>query len=301
MWPPCSTSWPLVGHQGVPDDIGRPPTPRAWASGSGAIDAAGVEGIGAWGARVARHLRAAGYRVVEVDRPDRKAPPPSRHVRHDRRRSRGPGRPVRHRLRRTQSPHHCLVSTAPDELRDQHSATTGSTSSSPPPLGPGPTTRPARSGPPKRAALDRLPLPAPERRDHRARRHPRTARRRDHTEPGRAQRCRHRCRRPTPRHRRRRTRPALLRRRVRPSVRRCPHPRIIGRTQGHRLNRGGDRAANAAIYRMVLPAPLGPPHSHLRRRTQQSRPHQTRDHPLPHAHIAREIHHELTRPTLHLP
>ncbi len=43
-----------------------------WVLGFGVIDAVGIEGTGAWGAGVARHLGAGGYRVVEVDRPDRK-------------------------------------------------------------------------------------------------------------------------------------------------------------------------------------------------------------------------------------
>lgn len=38
----------------------------------GPIDAVGIEGTGAWGAGVARHLTARGHRVLEVDRPDRK-------------------------------------------------------------------------------------------------------------------------------------------------------------------------------------------------------------------------------------
>jgi transposase len=45
---------------------------EAWASTFGPIDAAGIEGTGAWGAGVARHFAARGHRVVEVDRPDRK-------------------------------------------------------------------------------------------------------------------------------------------------------------------------------------------------------------------------------------
>lgn len=44
----------------------------SWASGFGIVDAVGVEGTGAWGAGVARFLTAAGHRVLEVDRPDRK-------------------------------------------------------------------------------------------------------------------------------------------------------------------------------------------------------------------------------------
>lgn len=43
-----------------------------WAGGFGTIAAAGVEGTGAWGAGIARHLAAEGHCVVEVDRPDRR-------------------------------------------------------------------------------------------------------------------------------------------------------------------------------------------------------------------------------------
>lgn len=42
-----------------------------WACSHGRIDAFGIEGTGAWGAGVARYLGGQGYRVVEVDRPDR--------------------------------------------------------------------------------------------------------------------------------------------------------------------------------------------------------------------------------------
>jgi transposase len=42
------------------------------AAGHGGIAAFGVEGTGAYGAGLARHLRAAGQLVIEVDRPDRK-------------------------------------------------------------------------------------------------------------------------------------------------------------------------------------------------------------------------------------
>lgn len=55
------------------------PTTRAghrslerWALGFGMVDAFGVEGTGAWGAGVARHLAGRGHRVLEVDRPDRR-------------------------------------------------------------------------------------------------------------------------------------------------------------------------------------------------------------------------------------
>jgi transposase len=42
-----------------------------WLGGSGTLALVGVEGTGSYGAGLARHLAAAGVRVVEVDRPDR--------------------------------------------------------------------------------------------------------------------------------------------------------------------------------------------------------------------------------------
>lgn len=43
----------------------------AWAQSHGHIDRFGIEGTGAYGAGLARFLRAAGQQVVEVDRPNR--------------------------------------------------------------------------------------------------------------------------------------------------------------------------------------------------------------------------------------
>jgi transposase len=45
----------------------------AWTQSFGIIDRVGVESTGSWGAGLTRHLTAAGIEVVEVDRPDRKA------------------------------------------------------------------------------------------------------------------------------------------------------------------------------------------------------------------------------------
>jgi transposase len=42
-----------------------------WLSGFGDLGLVGVEGTGSYGAGLARHLAAAGVRVVEVDRADR--------------------------------------------------------------------------------------------------------------------------------------------------------------------------------------------------------------------------------------
>jgi transposase len=45
----------------------------AWLRSHGEVLAVGIEGTGAYGAAIARHLTAEGVTVVEVDRPDRKA------------------------------------------------------------------------------------------------------------------------------------------------------------------------------------------------------------------------------------
>ena len=42
-----------------------------WALGFGAIEAIGVEGTGSWGAGIARHLSAQGHKVLEIDCPSR--------------------------------------------------------------------------------------------------------------------------------------------------------------------------------------------------------------------------------------
>jgi transposase len=72
-------------HAAVVDEVGRPLADAAfatttagyrqllgWAEGFGRVRAYGVEGTGAYGAGLARHLRAAGRVVIEVDRPDRR-------------------------------------------------------------------------------------------------------------------------------------------------------------------------------------------------------------------------------------
>ena len=45
----------------------------SWMNRQGAVDKVGVESTGSWGAGLTRHLNAAGVTVIEVDRPDRKA------------------------------------------------------------------------------------------------------------------------------------------------------------------------------------------------------------------------------------
>jgi len=72
-----------------------------WLRGFGTVALVGVEGTGSYGAGLARHLAAAGIRVVEVDRADRqdrhragKSDPAMRSAR------RGPRSPAGHRGRR---------------------------------------------------------------------------------------------------------------------------------------------------------------------------------------------------------
>ena len=43
----------------------------SWLGGFGTVAVAGIEGTGSYGAGLARHMAAAGIRVVEVDRADR--------------------------------------------------------------------------------------------------------------------------------------------------------------------------------------------------------------------------------------
>ena len=62
----------------------------------------------------------------------------------------------------------------------------------------------------------------------------------------------------------------------------APIPASSGKTHRHRLNRGGDRAANTALYTVVLtPTALRPAHPPLRATTDQRRTEQTGNHPLP--------------------
>jgi transposase len=67
-----STTGRRLGVESFPADTAGYDALRQWLEAFGAIDAVGVESTGAWGAGLARHLRAAGVRVIEVDRPDRK-------------------------------------------------------------------------------------------------------------------------------------------------------------------------------------------------------------------------------------
>jgi transposase len=300
-----------------------------WAQGFGTIDAVGIEGTGAWGAGIARHLAGAGHRVVEVDRPDRKT-----------RRQRGKSDPIdaeaaaravqagtatgtpksrtgpieairtlrvarRSAIKaRSQAAHqlHSLVSTAPDELRDQlRGLRLGELVEHAARLRPGDPADPIQA---TKAALRSI------------------ARRYQHlsTEIGDLD--------------------AVLDPLVADTAPNLvalngvgtdvagqllitagdnpdrldsdaafshlcgasPIPASSGRTHRHRLNRGGDRAANAALYRIVLCRMRWDPRTrhYVERRTKEglSKPEIIR---CLKRYIAREIHRELTRLALDNP
>jgi hypothetical protein len=64
----------------------------------------------------------------------------------------------------------------------------------------------------------------------------------------------------------------------------APIPASSGKVTRHRLNPGGDRQANHALWRIVITRMSShPPDPRQRRTTQQGRPVQERDHPLPQA------------------
>jgi transposase len=91
----------LLGVQEFPATAAGYASLLGWLSGFGDVALVGVEGTGSYGAGLARHLAAAGVRVVEVDRADRqdrhrqgKSDPAMRSAR------RGPTSPGGHRGRR---------------------------------------------------------------------------------------------------------------------------------------------------------------------------------------------------------
>jgi transposase len=62
-----------LGVESFPADTAGYSALHRWMAAHGLIDAVGVESTGAWGAGLARHLASIGVIVVEVDRPDRSA------------------------------------------------------------------------------------------------------------------------------------------------------------------------------------------------------------------------------------
>jgi transposase len=68
-----STTGRLLGTKSFPTTITGYDSLISWVASFGAIDVVGVESTGSYGAGLTRCLHAAGIKVVEVDRPDRKA------------------------------------------------------------------------------------------------------------------------------------------------------------------------------------------------------------------------------------
>lgn len=61
----------LLGVESFPTTPAGFKALHAWLAGFGPVDRVGVEGTGAYGAGLARHLRSTGLVVIEVDRPNR--------------------------------------------------------------------------------------------------------------------------------------------------------------------------------------------------------------------------------------
>src|ERR1700712_1517758 len=78
----------------------------------------------------------------------------------------------------------------------------------------------------------------------------------------------------------------------------CPIPASSGRTHRHRLNRGGDRQANAALHRVVVVRMKRhePTRAYVARRTTEGLTKKDIMRCLKRA-VAREIFRELTRPS----
>ena len=85
----------LLGVQEFPATTAGYARLLGWLGGFGTVALAGIEGTGSYGAGLARHVTAAGVRVVEVGPLRPPGPPPAGQVRPAGRRQRGPGRPVR--------------------------------------------------------------------------------------------------------------------------------------------------------------------------------------------------------------
>jgi transposase len=63
----------LLGAESFPTTAAGYAALLDWLRSFGEVDRIGIESTGSWGAGLARHLRVAGVAVIEVDRPDRKA------------------------------------------------------------------------------------------------------------------------------------------------------------------------------------------------------------------------------------
>ena len=254
-----------------------------WLAEFGAVDRVGVEGTGAYGAGLARHLRGRGLVVIEVDRPNRQERRRNGQVRRARRDRSGAGgvvgscvgdREVRRRRRRS-DPRACwsrsrsgrnarikclnqirhLGFTAPDELRERlagRAAPTAGAHRGGAASHRGQRHRRATRRSSRCATLGRrvLALDAEARRLDAALD---TLVRRRRAEPARGLRRRDRHRRDLVGRRRRQPERIRKRSRVRAPVRRrAAAARRRARSTRHRLNPGGNRQANHALWRIVF-------------------------------------------------
>ncbi len=252
----------------------------AWMRGHGELVKVGVEGTGSYGAGLARYLAAEGVEVTEVIRPNRQA-----------RRRRGKSdaadavaaalaalngeasgtpksgdgavesiRALRVARRsavkaRTQAGNQLrdLILTGPGQLRDKLAAL-----ATPRRVTLGRPVPPRRSGKPGRGSEGRdgrrgPPPPGADRRDRPAGHLPGSPRpaRRPGRVPGQG-RHRHPGREHPAHHGRRQPRPGPHRGQLRRAMRRQPGRCLLREQLRHRLNRGGDRQANSALWRIVF-------------------------------------------------
>ena len=69
-----------LGESSVPTTANGYEGLLSWAGGFGPLRGAGVEGASSYGAGLARHLRARGIEVLEVERPERQRPSSRRNL-----------------------------------------------------------------------------------------------------------------------------------------------------------------------------------------------------------------------------
>ena len=269
----------LLGVQEFPATAAGYARLLGWLGGFGTVCLVGIEGTGSYGAGLARHVTAAGVRVVEVDRSDRQdrrrqgksdpldAVSAARAAQSGRARGAPKGRDgtveairalmvakrsARSERTQTINQARALVLTGPDDLRARFARHTAAALVAETGVAAAPARRRRRLRHPHRAAragtarrVPRRPARAP-RRAHRPPRHrarPRAARPlRDR--PAHRGAAAHRGRGPP--------RTAAQRGRLGAPVRRRPIPASSGKTIRHRLNPGGDRQANHALWRIVF-------------------------------------------------
>ncbi len=269
----------VLGTREFPADAAGYQAALAWMRGRGELVKVGVEGTGSYGAGLARYLAAEGVEVTEVIRPNRQA-----------RRRRGKSdaadavaaalaalngeasgtpksgdgavesiRALRVARRsavkaRTQAGNQLrdLIITAPEQVRDKLA---GLATAQRAPWPPGSPRRPHRPGRRREGRDGRRgpPPPGADRRDHPAGRLPGCARpaRRPGRVPGKEGR-RHSGREHPAHHGRRQPGPAADRGELAALCGASPVDASSGKQRRHRLNRGGDRQANSALWRIVF-------------------------------------------------